>query len=126
MIKTKALLRAMSFLFVPTLAILSVILVGFFSWTKFVAFMTSSTTEAILVRVIMLISEITLVIIMYFHYIKEEIVKKSEKDDAVFGEGNYLSSDDTMYYIMRPEHDEKVYSYKITDKITVLKKVKND
>ncbi len=80
MINTKILLKAMSFMFLPTLCILFIIFCWFFSWTDFSAFITSQSTGASIMRIIMMILEVFLCYTMYCHYMAEyEVQQKKEK-----------------------------------------------
>lgn len=84
MIKTNILLKAISFMLLPSLVILGVILIGFFNWTNFVNFMTSDSGWAIFVRLLMIVLELVLVCIMYQYYDEKEkieIVKKNLKEN---------------------------------------------
>jgi hypothetical protein len=72
MINTKALLKAMGYMFLPSFAILFVIFIGFFNWSNFVAFVTSQDGWAIFMRIAMLIAEIVLVTWLYFDFLKDE------------------------------------------------------
>ncbi len=82
MINTKILLKAMSFMFLPTLAVLCIIFCWFFSWTAFSSFITSQSSGAALLRIIMMVLEVVLCYMMYGHYMlqyEEEEKKKQIK-----------------------------------------------
>lgn len=68
--KTKILLRAMSYMFLPTLAVLSIIFFYFFDFAKFVNFVTGE--EGSIIRVIIFIIELIFVAILYFHELSKD------------------------------------------------------
>jgi len=85
MITIKVLLKAMSFMFFPTIALLTVIFCWFLNWTAFVSFITSQTDGAGALRLVMIFLEISLVVYMYNYYTKEEIGKDATKEHPHFG-----------------------------------------
>jgi amino acid permease len=78
MIKYKILLKAISFMFLPTLSVLSLILIGFFSWSKFVTFITSDSGFAMFIRIALAIGELVFVYFLYEHYEKQEFINNVE------------------------------------------------
>jgi hypothetical protein len=70
----------MGFMFLPTLSVLLIVFFWFFSWTSFVAFITSTSEGAGLLRVILLALEIGLVYFMYDIYTQEEIQKQLKEN----------------------------------------------
>ncbi len=79
--KTKALLRALKFVCLPTASLLLLLFFGFFSITKTIDFISSDSGWAIFLRVIVFLGEIGLVVYLYLIYLKEEtkneIIKKA-------------------------------------------------
>jgi hypothetical protein len=76
--KTKILLKALRFSLLPTIVTILLILVGFFSFTETLNFVTSNSSGAILTRVALFIAEIVLVIVMYRYYEKEDVINNAE------------------------------------------------
>lgn len=76
-IDLKILLKAMSFMFLPTLAVLLVVYFWFFNFAAFVAFVTASTGWAGFLRVVLMILEVVCVVLMY-RYLYEEAEKAAE------------------------------------------------
>lgn len=62
----KILFKAMSFMFLPTLGVMLLLLVGFWSATDLWKFIISDTGGAITIRILLFIAECGLVIGMYF------------------------------------------------------------
>jgi hypothetical protein len=77
--KTKALLKALKFMCLPTLAVLLLLFFGFFSISATIAFISSTAAFAVILRVLLVIAEIVLVVYMYHQYLDEEIVKEVAK-----------------------------------------------
>lgn len=80
MINLKILGRAMGFMFLPTLGILTLLLVGFFDPVAMWNFVKSNDGLAVFVRVILFIAELVLVVILYKRYEKEEMIKNINND----------------------------------------------
>lgn len=72
-------------MFLPTLGVLLMLLVGFFDPLAMWNFIKSDTFWAVFIRVILFIAEITLIVLMYFHYLNLEI-----KEDVL--NGNYSTN----------------------------------
>lgn len=79
-IRPKALIKATSFMFLPTLSVMIVIFCYFLSWSKFVGFMTSDNGWASFLRVLMILAELVLVCIMYEAYAKIEEAEERKKE----------------------------------------------
>lgn len=80
MINTKVLLRALGFMFLPTVSILFLIFCWFFNWSKFSDFVTSDTIGAAILRILMVASEIALVTYMYKFFLKKFNDEEDEKN----------------------------------------------
>ena len=97
----KILLKAMSFMFLPTFAVLLILLVGFFDPIALWTFIKSDSGWAITVRVLLFLAEIILVAILYFDYLEKENqanllkevsdVTKAGKERSV-GRGDYVKN----------------------------------
>ncbi len=98
MINTKILLKAMSFMFLPTLCILFIIFCWFFSWTDFSNFITSQSAGAAIMRIIMMVLEVILCAYMYQHYMDE--YQKTQKKEKV------------NKFVLNPEVDSEGYKTK--------------
>ena len=68
----KILGKAMGFMFLPTLGVLLMLLVGFFDPIILWDWIKSPSGWAIFTRVVLFLLETGLVIVMYFHYLEEE------------------------------------------------------
>jgi len=78
----KLLGKAMSFMFLPTLGILIILLVGFFDPIAMWIFIKSNDGWAVFTRVVLLIAEIALITSLYFHYLedyKKQNITQEEK-----------------------------------------------
>lgn len=76
MINLKILGRAMGFMFLPTLGVLVMLLVGFFDPVAMWTFIKSDNGWAVFTRLFIFLSEAVLVYVMYSIYISEEKTKK--------------------------------------------------
>lgn len=89
----KILGKAMGFMFLPTLGVLLMLLVGFFDPIMLWTWIKSPSGWAIFTRVLLFLLETGLVILMYFHYLKEENHNKyiAECDDVKVNRSNRKS-----------------------------------
>lgn len=69
----KVLGKAMGFMFLPTLGVLLMLVVGFFDPMAMWNWIKSNDAWAIFVRIVLFIAEVGLVVVMYFYYLDEEI-----------------------------------------------------
>jgi len=67
----KILMKAMSFMFLPTLGVLLMLLVGFFDPIMLWTWIKSPSGWAVFTRILLFILEIGLIALMYFHYLEE-------------------------------------------------------
>ncbi len=97
--KTKYLLQALKFACLPTLSVLVLLFVGFFSVTKPLAFISSDNGFAIALRVLLVIAELSLVYYMYKMYEeedkKQELLKINNENKENLTKGNTGKS---LYY----------------------------
>jgi hypothetical protein len=120
MINYKILLKALSFMFLPTLSVLSLILVGFFSWSKFVSFITSDSGFAMFIRIALALGEIFFVYLLYRHYEKEEILNNEvENKGRIIKEGGY-SDNEYQYFKMYDRLNHKFRSYATSNSDLVI------
>lgn len=68
--------KAMGFMFLPTLGVLLMLLVGFFDPIALWDFIKSSDGWAIFIRIVLFIAELVLVVVMYFYYLEEDTKKE--------------------------------------------------
>lgn len=124
----KILFKAMSFMFLPTLGVMLLLLVGFWSVTDLWKFITSDTGGAITIRILLFIAECGLVIGMYFYYLdeytKEQLLKGDVKNkpkkpasgisyiEDVFFNGRMRGS---KYYIYGTENSNLILIERIKD-----------
>ena len=129
MINWKIFAKDISFMFLPTVSVLSLILIGFFSWTKFVVFITSDSGWAVFLRIVLAILEIVFVYLMYQYYLKQEII-----NNGVTNKGNIITNiknDYTYEYKYFKNRDripgESYRSYSTAnDNIIVLERFKQN
>lgn len=79
--KIKILLKALRFSLLPTLVTILLILVGFFSFTETLNFVTSNSGWAIFTRIALFIAEVLLVIIMYRVYENDELFNSENPEE---------------------------------------------
>lgn len=87
MINIKILFKAMSFMFLPTLAVLTLLLVGFFDPIAMWTFIKSNSGGAVTIRIILFLAEISLVWHFYYKYQQEDIILEAQKDVEEFLKG---------------------------------------
>jgi len=126
----KILMKAMSFMFLPTLGVLAMLLVGFFDPIALWDFIKGNTAGAVIIRVLLFIAELVLVGIMYEKYMGEEkeqnIIKSASSltDDNAFDE----SGDQYLYRMWHDSgrsSDYKFERYKTEDNnIVIIKRIK--
>lgn len=103
-------------MFLPTVSVLSLILIGFFSWSKFIAFITSDSGFAMFIRVALAVAELVFVYLLYRHYEKEEILKNPEifKTGKKIKNSDYLSYE-YQYFGISTRGDSKFSSYQTSN-----------
>ncbi len=82
MIHTRALLKTLGFMFLPSLSVLIILFFWFFSLSAFIAFITSATAVAGVIRLAMILLEFIVGYNVYTYYknkfVKEEILENKE------------------------------------------------
>lgn len=73
----KVLGKAMGFMFLPTLGVLLMLIVGFFDPIAMWNWIKSDAGWAIATRIILFVVEIGLVVVLYYQYLDEEIKKNA-------------------------------------------------
>lgn len=73
----KVLGKAMGFMFLPTLGVLLMLVVGFFDPMAMWSWIKSNDGWAIFVRIVLFVAEVGLVVVMYFYYLEEETKKQA-------------------------------------------------
>jgi len=125
----KILGKAMGFMFLPTLGVLLVLLVGFFDPIAMWEFIKSNTCLAVFVRVVLLIAEISLVLGMYFHYLEKDVIERASGGD---GSGKFIYScyRDYVYQLFPDQKDNDTYKfekqYTECDDIIIVKRIKKN
>lgn len=120
--------KAMGYMFMPTLGVLLMLLVGFFDPWAMWEFIKSNSFWAILIRIILFLAEIILIAVMYSHFEEKEILENGEKyikgkasktfqgnndfDDGAFGQ-NCRYDDNIEVY---PTEDEFIKVIKLIKK----------
>jgi hypothetical protein len=87
MINIKILFKAMSFMFLPTLAVLTLLLVGFFDPIAMWTFIKSDSGGAVIIRIILFLAEVSLVWYFYYKYLQEDMILEAQKDVEEFLKG---------------------------------------
>ena len=80
MVDLKILGKAMGFMFLPTLGVLTMLLVGFFDPVAMWTFIKSDNGWAIFTRLVVFLIEVGLITGLYYHYKNEEFIHKSMED----------------------------------------------
>lgn len=92
----KILLKAMGLMFLPTLSVLFIMLVGFFDFTAMKDFITSNSGWAIFLRILLVLLEVVCVVYLYLHYSKEDLIKNPKKngpESSLYEFGQKLTRD---------------------------------
>lgn len=74
----KILGKAMGYMFMPTLGVLLMLLVGFFDPIAMWNFIKSDNGWAIVIRVVLFLAETGLIYVMYQHFLKKDIIENAE------------------------------------------------
>lgn len=122
----KLLGKAMSFMFLPTLGVLIILLVGFFDPIAMWLFIKSNDGWAVFTRVVLLIAEIALITSLYFHYLedyKKQNIAQEEKKVIIKDNINKYESI-TAFVNGSFDSDSRWLSYKgWNNNITILEKI---
>lgn len=108
MINFRVLLKAMSFMFLPTLGVLLMLVVGFFDPVAMWNWIKSDNGWAIFTRIALFLAEIGLITVLYFYYFDKE------KRDAILKEGRGVGKKQrTAYdqYVFRVWYDNSQNHY---------------
>ena len=114
---------AMGFMFLPTLGILAVLLVGFFDPIAMWTFIKSNDSWAIFIRLVILITEIVIVAIMYGIYKSDEKTKGLlESQDGLTSKT--VAYNNYVYYSFDDASSEDTYTLYYSDNknVVVLKR----
>lgn len=125
MINYKILLKALGFMFLPTVSVLSLILIGFFSWSKFISFITSDSGFAMFIRVTLAVAELIFVYLLYQHYEKQEVINNAEtsKGEIIKDRKNDYYSEYTYFKNPNRQTGESYRSYATSnDNIIILER----
>ncbi len=75
----KILGKAMGYMFMPTLGVLLMLLVGFCDPIAMWTFIKSTCFWAVAIRIILFIAEVVLILVMYDHFMEKEIMANADK-----------------------------------------------
>ena len=104
--------KAMSFMFLPTLSVLCLLLVGFFDPIALWEFIRSNSGGAIFVRVILFIIEVTFVAYFYFKYLYEEEFEAALKDpESKCKKGRQINSYTEARGMLNSSSDNEIFLY---------------
>lgn len=122
MIKTRVLLKAMSFMFMPTLAVLVLLFLWFLDWTQFKDFITSNGAGAGALRIFMTFVEMVFIVVMYNHYLKEDVALHPEDyDDNKKGTSSHTSCKD-LFSTLGSSSDNYKVRY-INSKFSLIERI---
>jgi len=95
----KVLGKAMGFMFLPTLGVLLMLVVGFFDPIAMWNWIKSNDGWAIAVRIIIFLLETALVIVMYFNYLEDEVKRAALGGKDVAKSGISRSARTELYQL---------------------------
>lgn len=110
----KILGKAMSFMFLPTLGVLLMLLVGFFDPIVLWTWIKSDSGGAVFTRIFIFLLETGLVTALYFHYLKEEI-KNEVINGNIEGKSEEIYYNKNLYRIYPDEKSDSYYKFYIID-----------
>lgn len=116
----KILGKAMGFMFLPTLGVLLMLLVGFFDPIMLWNWIKSDSGWAVFTRIIIFILEVGLVTILYFDYLKKEI---KENAKSIKGSEEEMCYNTDLYALWgdRKDNDHfKFYKTKTEDSNIII------
>ena len=108
----KILGKAMGFMFLPTLGVLLMLLVGFFDPIMLWNWIKSDSGWAVFTRIIIFILEVGLVTILYFDYLEKDINKKS-KEGLCNKEPEQINPNSYIYNLFK--YNDSNHSYYKTE-----------
>ena len=123
MVNLRLLGKAMGFMFLPTLGILTALLVGFFDPIAMWTFIKSNDSWAIFIRLVILITEIVIVAIMYGIYKSDEKTKGLlESQDGLTSKT--VAYNNYVYYSFDDASSKDTYTLYYSDNknVVVLKR----
>lgn len=127
MVDLKILGKAMGFMFLPTLGVLTMLLVGFFDPVAMWTFIKSDNGWAVFTRLIVFLIEVGLVTGLYHYYKYEERIKGYFKTkDSIQRER--IDKDTTVRYMFNNQgyHDDhKIYRTE-DDNIVLVERIKGN
>lgn len=107
----KLLLKALKFACLPTLSVLVLLICGFFSITKAIAWISSDQGFAITIRVLLVIAEIALIWYMYSLYVEEEKLKKMLEGEDISLTPIRTTYDKYLYNMFNDASHNDTYQY---------------
>lgn len=121
----KILGKAMGFMFLPTLGVLLMLLIGFFDPISMWTWIKSDSAGAVIVRIIIFLLETGLVTYLYFDYLKKDILEKAGSNCK---NGYRVSSSDNMRDIFNNgRYDDNYTLYTTEDpNVKVIKREKGE
>lgn len=110
----KVLAKALRFACIPTLSVIVLLFCGFFSISKTIDFLQSNNGWAIALRIILAIGEITLIVVMYRQYLKEDI-KENALNKYKRTETKQVSYHNSIREILKGKDDDYYYIFDTED-----------
>ncbi len=108
----KILGKAMGFMFLPTLGVLLMLLVGFFDPIMLWTWIKSPSGWAVFTRVVLFLLETGLVILMYFYYLEEENRNKLKSEYKIDSSSEIQVSKYTdVYEVFKDKTSSDSYNY---------------
>ena len=108
----KILGKAMGFMFLPTLGVLLMLLVGFFDPIMLWTWIKSPSGWAVFTRVVLFLLETGLVILMYFYYLEEENKNKLKSECKIdLSSEKQVSKYTDVYEVFNDKTSSDSYTY---------------
>ena len=107
-------MKAMTFMFAPTLSVLVIIFFWFFNLTDFVSFITSQSAGASTLRVLMMLLEVFFVCVLYKYYEEKEFKEQlySKAPDVINKtKGIQCNANRELRYAMDGQYNDEYYIY---------------
>ncbi len=115
--KAKYLFQALKFACLPTLSVLTLLFFGFFNIRKTLDFIGSDNGWAVFLRILLVILEIALIVIVYYHYEQKGILEDIKKNagNAVDDKGISISYHDSIYNLFTGQSSNHKFYLHRTD-----------
>ena len=122
----KILGKAMGFMFLPTLGVLLMLLIGFFDPIMLWTWIKSDSGWAIFTRIFIFLLETGLVTVLYFNYLKEETVEKIKNSAEAIGQEEDIYSATDVYRLFTANNSCNKFTLQRTEdpNIVIIKQIK--